>query len=60
MARVKIKTNNSRDPRKKIKLLEILSKNYIYATRNIQTNDGFVVLTNSEADILQNLKQQDR
>lgn len=51
MARVKIKTANSKDPRRKSKLLEILSTNNIYVTRIITVNDGFVVLTDSDSDM---------
>lgn len=50
MARVKIKCTNSKDPRKKHKLLEILSKNEIYATRIITVQDGFIVLTSDETE----------
>lgn len=51
MAKVKIKTLNSKDDRRKIKLLEILSKNDIYATRITYTPDGFVIFTNDETDL---------
>lgn len=51
MARVKIKTHNSKDPARKSKLLEILSSNNIYVTRIITNPDGFVVLTDSETEL---------
>lgn len=51
MAKVKIKSSNSKDPRIKNSLLEILSRNDIYATRLISIPDGFVVLTWNEQDL---------
>lgn len=50
MARVRIKTQNPKDPRRKLKLLEILSSNEIYATKIIETKDAFIILTNNEDD----------
>lgn len=50
MTRVKLKSDNSKDPRRKLKLLEILSTNGIYANRIIVTPDAFIVLTNDETD----------
>lgn len=49
MAKVKIKPANSKDPKKKHKVLEILSKNDIYATKIITVTDGYFVLTSSES-----------
>lgn len=51
MAKVKIKTNNSNDQIRKHKLLEILAKNDIYATKIIPVPDGYVVLTTSETEL---------
>lgn len=51
MARVKIKSSNPKDPRRKTKLLEILSTNDIYVTRLIPTNDGFIILTSNENEL---------
>lgn len=51
MARVKIKAENSKDLRKKLKLLELLSQNEIYANKIIVVPDGFIVLTNDESDL---------
>ena len=48
MARVKIKANNSKDPRKKTALLNILSKNDIYLTDLILLQDGYVIITTEE------------
>lgn len=50
MARVKIKTPNSKDPARKHKLLEILSKHVIYAIRIITVSDGFIVLTINDTE----------
>ncbi len=47
---MKIKSPNSKDQRRKHKLLEILSKNAIYAAKTITVTDGFVVLTRSESE----------
>lgn len=51
MARVNIETVNAKDPRKTLKLLEILQCNDIYATRLIPVHEGFVVLTGSEDEL---------
>lgn len=52
MARVKIKTINAREPRKKKKkILEIFSSNDVYVTSIIPANDGFVVLTSSDTEL---------
>lgn len=51
MARVKIKVTNSKDPRKKAKLLEILSTNNIYITKIIPINDGFIILTENDNEL---------
>lgn len=51
MAKVKIKSNNSNDPLRKHKLLEILAKNDIYATKIIAVQDGFVVITANEPEM---------
>lgn len=51
MAKVKIKTTNPKEERKKLKLLEILSRNDVYATRIITIADGFVTITNEESDL---------
>lgn len=50
MARVKIKSNSNNEQRK-LELLELLSRKDIYTTELIQTNDGFVTLTSSDADL---------
>lgn len=50
MARLKIKSANSKDPQRKRELLSILSTNEIYVTRIITTNDGFVILTFNEEE----------
>lgn len=51
MAKVKIKAKDSRKVETKNKLLDILSRHDIYATRIIPNNDGFVVLTLGDADL---------
>lgn len=51
MARIKIKSPNPKDPGRLQLLLEILSKNYIYATRFITIADGFIVLTESDSEL---------
>ncbi|MPC48298.1 hypothetical protein E2C01_042066 [Portunus trituberculatus] len=48
MARVKIKTNNNKDPRRKFALLNILSSNDIYPTNIIIVQDGFVIISSDE------------
>lgn len=50
MARLKIKTPNSKDLKKKEELLGILSSNGIYVTR-ITTNDCFVILTQDDGEL---------
>ncbi len=44
MARVKIKTHNANEPRRKTTLLKILSNTDIYPTNIIPTQDGYVVV----------------
>lgn len=51
MARIKIKSASSNDPRRQKLLLEILSKNDIFATRIITIADGFVILTENETEL---------
>lgn len=51
MARVKIKSDNTKDPRRTSKLLEILSTNDVYVTRLIPVNDGFIVLTSGDNEL---------
>ncbi len=66
MARVKIKTSDTSQDRR-ILLLRILSENIIYATRIINIQDGFVVLTRNDDEIdkifqdkiVQDLKKND-
>lgn len=50
MEKIKIKINNANE-QKKLKLLEILSSNEIYATKIITVSDGFIVLTASEQEL---------
>ena len=50
MARVKIKSPNSKDPRRLNLLLQILSIHNIYATRIVNIPDGFAVVT-EEAEL---------
>ena len=50
MGRVKIKHKNAKEKRYKGELLQILALQHIYATKIIQTNDGFVVLTRTDDD----------
>lgn len=51
MARLKIKSPNSKDLGKKTELQGLLSSNVIYVTRIITTNGGFVILTYSEEEM---------
>lgn len=48
MARLKIKSDNSRDPNRKSVLLELLCNEDIYITKLIPVNDGFIVITIDE------------
>ncbi len=48
MPRVKIKSPNSKDPRRTSCLLEILSKNGVYITKLIPLSDGYIIITGSE------------
>lgn len=50
MARLKIKSPNAKDPKRR-ELLEILSLNDIYVARIIPTNDGFVILTHNDEEL---------
>ena len=50
MGRVKIKHKKAKEKRYKGELLQILALQHIYATKIIQTNDGFVVLTRTDDD----------
>ncbi len=45
MARVKIKTHNANEPRRKTTLLKILSNTDIYPTNIIPTQHGYVVIS---------------
>lgn len=51
MARVKIKSLNSKDQRRKAKRLEILSKNDKYVTRILPINDGFIIVTINKTEL---------
>lgn len=51
MAKVKIKAKNSKQVETKNKLLCMLSKHDIYATRIIPNSDGFIVLTLNDTDL---------
>ena len=51
MAKVKIKSNNSKDPNRKEKLLELLSENEIYATGITIAPDGFFIWTGDDSDL---------
>lgn len=50
MGRIKVKIRNPTEE-KKIRLLRILSCRNVYATRLIQINDGFTVLTRTDEDL---------
>ena len=50
MPRVKIKTTNSKDPRKTSALLETLSKNDVYINKLIPLADGYVVIVATEEE----------
>lgn len=51
MTKVRIKTSNVTDPGKKLRLLQLLSENEIYANRIIVASDAFIIITNDEADL---------
>lgn len=51
MARIKIKSESSKDPGRLKFLLELLSKNEIFAIKIIPISDGFVVLTESDSEL---------
>ena len=60
MAKVKIKAANANDERRKHKLLEILSKNKIFARKIHTVNDGFIAITEErEQDKIFNNKTDD-
>lgn len=48
---MKIKTTNSKDPRRQNKLLEILSPHNIFVTMILTVPDGYVVLTDSDTEL---------
>ena len=48
MPRVKIKSPNSKDPRRTSTLLEILSRNDIFPTKVIPLSDGYTIITGTE------------
>lgn len=50
MGRIKVKIRNPNEE-KKMMLLRILSCNNVYATRLIQINDGFNVITQTDQDL---------
>ncbi len=51
MPRIKIKSSDSKDPRKKSGLLAILSNNDIYVTKLIPVSDGYVIITSNDEDL---------
>lgn len=51
MARVKIKSQNAKDPARRTQLLEALSRSKLYITRIIPTEDGFSTLTNNDEEM---------
>lgn len=51
MTKVRIKTRNSKDPGKKLQLLELLSESDIYASRVIVANEAFIIYTYDETDL---------
>lgn len=48
MVRVKIKTTNSQDPRRKNTLLTILSNNDVFPTNIFPVQDGFIIVSSDE------------
>ena len=51
MARIRIKSPNSKDPARLKELLELLGKKDVYATKIVPAADGFVVLTENESEL---------
>ena len=51
MPRVKIRSDNNKDPRRKSALLNILSRHDVFITKLIIINDGYVVITSNEQDM---------
>lgn len=51
MTRVRIRSNDAKDPRRKTRLLQLLSENEIYVNRLFAVTDGFTVLTQDETDL---------
>lgn len=51
MTRVRIRTDNSKNPRRKQNLLEILSSCEIYVVRIIPATDTFIIITNTKNDL---------
>ncbi len=50
MTRIRIKHSNPKEKRWKQRLLEILASNEVYVTKILQTEEGFVVLSQSDED----------
>lgn len=51
MVRVRIRSNNSKDPNRKLQLLQLLSENEIYVNRIIVATEAFIIITNEESDL---------
>lgn len=51
MPRVKIKANNSKDPRKKHSILEILARHEVFITKLLPISDGYIVITGNDYDM---------
>lgn len=51
MTRERIRSNNPKDPRRKVSLLGLLSENEIYVNRIFLTNDGFNIYTLNDGDL---------
>lgn len=51
MTRVRIRSNNLKDPNRKLRLLQLLSENEIYVNRIFVATDAFTIYTNDETDL---------
>lgn len=51
MDRVNIKVEDSNDPRRKGKLLGILSHSKIFGTRTIPVSDRYIILTENDEEL---------
>lgn len=51
MTKVRIKCNNSKEPEKRLKLLQLLSENEICVNKLLLANEGFTIFTYNDGDL---------